>query len=92
MSLFGLPLDSYFFIAVGSLLLWIRLMVKKPTTEILGLSKFLAIYVTDKKTRKRLEPPMFIAIGILVAAGIVHPTDPGQAIAAGFGWTALVST
>jgi hypothetical protein len=92
MLVFGLPLDIYFFIAIGSLLLWMRLMVKKQATQTAGLSRFIAIYVEHEKTRKFIEPIVFVALGTLVAAGIVQPSDYKQAIAAGFGWTALVSS
>lgn len=47
--------------------------------------------VTDEKSRHAVEFVIFVAIGVLVADALLGPSTGGQAIAAGLGWTAMLS-
>ena len=75
--------------AVGALLLWGKL--GKQGREAYGLSDVLKRFGLNEKLRLAIEPVMFVALGAFLAVVFVQPITVAQAVAAGVGWTGLVS-
>jgi hypothetical protein len=77
--------------AVGAAVIWGKLGREKRKVYV--LSDLLDGLIPQSASfRIVLEFVIFIVLGCLISAGVVHPTNAAQAIAAGMGWTGMLST
>jgi hypothetical protein len=74
---------------VGALILWGKL--GKRGREVYGLSDILRRWGFSESLRLAIEPAIFVLLGAFLAVVFVQPTTVAQAVAAGVGWTGLVS-
>lgn len=82
-------LPAVLFTAFGVVLLWARLGHNQ--IRIFALSKLVDQLPCSKNTALVLELVVFSVIGVIVAISFIKPTSAAQAIAAGMGWTGLLS-
>jgi uncharacterized membrane protein YbjE (DUF340 family) len=82
-----LPLWVY--AAVGIVILWGKM--KKNQRNVYALTELVGQLISNAKLRVCAELVVFLAIGSVVAMGIIDPTTPAQAFAAGLGWTSLTT-
>ena len=79
------------FTAIGTIILYCKWGPKR--TQTLGLSVLLDLWTTEQtKPRRIAELVIFVALGCTIAMGVVAPTTPIQALAAGLSWTGLLAT
>ncbi len=81
--------ELHAYAAVGALLLWSKL--GKRGREVYGLSDFLRLFGLSNKIRLVTEPIVFVRIGAFLAVIFIQPNTAAQAVAAGMGWTGLIS-
>jgi hypothetical protein len=84
-----LPLWVY--AAVGVLLLWGKMKLSSRNVYALTDIVNLLIPVTWPRLRGIVELTCYIAIGSIISLGVLEPSTPGQAFAAGLGWTSLTT-
>jgi hypothetical protein len=77
------------FAFAGALLLWCRLGNK--AREVYQLSNLLRRFIRNDSIREKIEPVLFVLLGTVLSIGIIQPSTPAQAFAAGVGWTSLAS-
>jgi hypothetical protein len=77
------------YVAIGVIVLWCK--TSKTNRNIYGLSPVLELFFGDGHLRSIIELIIFIVLGCLVSDGLVVPTTAAQAIAAGLGWTGLMT-
>ena len=68
-----------------------RTRLNPARREIWALTKILRIYISDHRKLAWVEPIVFCFLGTVIGLLIVLPVNVQQALAAGIGWTALVS-
>lgn len=73
---------------VGALILWAKL--NKTKRRVFCLTEVIEALVPGGWTRARVltELAVFLALGTFVTVSVFAPYTPGQALAAGMGWTA----
>lgn len=74
---------------VGAVILWGKL--GKRGREVYGLSDLLKRWGLNERMRLAIEPAIFVLLGAVLAVVFVQPSTVAQAVAAGVGWTGLVS-
>ena len=76
--------------AIGTIFLYCKW--GRTKIRVYGLSGLFDIWTTEQ-TRLRLtaELIVFVALGCILAMGIVEPKTPIQALAAGVTWTSLLA-
>lgn len=84
---FSIPLVVY--VAVGVVVLWCK--TSKANRNIYGLSPVIALFLSNERARSIVELIVFLTIGCLISEGFVIPGTPAQAVAAGLGWTGLLT-
>jgi len=87
MSSYSLPLWVY--AAIGIVILWGKM--KHKQRSVYALTEVLEKLVPHEKARFFIELAVFLSFGCVVSVGLTEPTTPGQAFAAGLGWTSLTS-
>ena len=80
---------SIFYTALGAALFWSKWGREKLRAYY--LSGLVEMLIKDERARTITEFLLFIAIGCVVAIGIVKPQNAPQAFTAGLGWTGLVA-
>ena len=80
---------SLFYTALGASLFWSKWGREK--LKAYYMSDLIELLVKDERARLVIEFVLFVAIGCLVAIGIVRPQNIPQAFTAGLGWTGLVA-
>ncbi len=87
-SALGVPLWLY--TAAGVVILWGKLNSSQRSTY--SLTRIIALIIPEehKKLREVFELLCYVSLGCLVAWGIVQPSTPAQALAAGAGWISLL--
>ncbi len=66
---------------------------KRPTErKIYGLTPILERFIKNKDILWLTEPIVFIVVGSVVGLVACQPVNPLQALAAGLGWTAALSS
>lgn len=82
--------ENHFFVAIGSILLWSKLGHEGRKAyvleELLAATRLPSSYCTI------VGFVIFVALGVVVAMGVVKPASAAQAIVAGMGWTGMLST
>lgn len=89
MPIFGIELAHYVVCAIGAFLLYFKLQ-----TEGKEVIRFSAVIKKDWKEKPAaviIDAVAFTVLGSLIAGIITQPTTPQQALAAGLGWTGLLS-
>ena len=77
------------FTGLGAIVVWGRLGPKK--IRVFALSRLIeALGFTDRRLMFA-EFFVFVGLGIVVGVAVVQPTTVPQALAAGMGWTGLLS-
>ena len=77
--------------ALGTIFLYCKWGRKRIRVYV--LSEILDIWTTEQtKSRMAIELTIFVVLGCTLAIGLVGPTTPPQAFAAGLGWTSLLAT
>ena len=79
------------FTLVGICILWGR-WGRKRLRSLIPFADYIEIWVTSEKLRYPIEFGIFAFFGVLGAILIVKPTSATQCMAAGMGWTGIVST
>jgi len=77
------------FVAVGCVLAFAKL--GKEQRRIYALSEIVGKMGLQPSYRLILELTIFVLLGSLVAWAIVQPMSPAQAVAAGLGWTGILT-
>ncbi len=82
--------SNILFTAIGAIVFWAR---KGGRSELkaYGLSDMIGLLPWDVKARRWIEFGIFILLGCAVGIGFTEPTNPRQALTAGFGWTSLLA-
>lgn len=83
-------LSAVVYTCVGVIILWSRLGYDGRRAY--GLSDVIELFGFSTPIRPIVEFFLFVSLGSVLAVVIVQPTNAPQAIAAGLGWTGLVST
>jgi hypothetical protein len=83
----NLPLAVY--VAVGVVVLWCK--TSKANRNIYGLSPIVAMSIKNEQAKGALELIVFLTIGWVICDGLIAPSTPAQAVAAGLGWTGLMT-
>ena len=81
--------EFFLYAAGGALILWGKLA--KQGREVYGLTDILKRFGLSERVRLAVEPVIFVVLGGFFAVGLLDPSTIPQAIAAGIGWTGLVS-
>lgn len=83
--------DTYaiVFTAVGASLVWARMGPKK--VRIFALTRLIEGLGIEGKIGVVAEFMIFVAMGVVIGVAVVQPTNVTQALAAGMGWTGLLS-
>jgi hypothetical protein len=84
---FDIPLVVY--VAVGVIVLWCK--TSKANRSIYGLSPIFALIFRNERVKSIVELIVFLTIGCLISMGLVVPSTPAQAVAAGLGWTGFMT-
>jgi hypothetical protein len=87
MTDFVVPIPVY--VAVGVIVLWSK--TSKTQRNVYGLTAVVEMVFASEKVRGFVELIVFLSIGCIISHGIVAPTTPAQAVAAGLGWTGLMT-
>jgi len=87
----GFAIPLWIYAAVGVLVLWCK--SKAKSRGVYALTDIVNLFVPAKyaKTRAIVEVICYLCIGCLLAMGILNPATPGQAFAAGLGFTGLTT-
>jgi hypothetical protein len=83
----AIPLSAY--VAVGVIVPWCK--TSKAQRNIYGLSPVIEMFLSNERAKSALELIVFLTVGCLISHGVVVPSTPAQAIAAGLGWTGLMT-
>jgi len=83
----NVPITVY--VAVGVIVLWCK--TSKANRNIYALSPVVAMFLKNEKAKSIIELIVFLSIGCLICQGLIVPTTPAQAVAAGLGWTGLMT-
>lgn len=76
----------------GTLILYAKLNRRKAQQKMYGLTPVLERLVPNERIRYTLEPIVFAIVGTGVAMALGQPVNRAQAVAAGLGWTAALSS
>ena len=87
MPTFELP--SMVFTALGAMLVWARLGPEK--VRVFALSRLVEGLRISDTAKLLTEFCIFVTLGVVVGVAVVQPTTVTQALAAGMGWTGLLS-
>ena len=87
MTGFAIPIPVY--VAVGVIVLWSK--TSKTQRNVYGLTAVVEMIFSNERVRGVVELIVFLTIGCIISHGIVAPTTPAQAVAAGLGWTGLMT-
>lgn len=82
-------LPLWIYAAVGATILWAKM--RRSKRDIYGLTEITKQYIPNEKVRIIVELAIFLIIGCLVSVGVINPSTPAQAFAAGLGWTGLAT-
>lgn len=85
----GMELPLWLYASVGIVILWGKM--KKNQRGVYALTELISQLVSNAKMRACLELAMFLVIGSIVSIGVIDPSTPAQAFAAGLGWTSLTT-
>lgn len=77
------------FTALGAIIVWARLGPEK--IRVFALSRLIEGLGFRNRNQMLLEFVVFVSLGIVVGVAVVQPTTVPQALAAGMGWTGLLS-
>lgn len=80
---------SVVFTALGAMIVWARLGPKR--VRVFALSRLIEGMGLTNRTKFIAELVIFVAMGVVVGVAVVQPTNVPQALAAGMGWTGLLS-
>lgn len=72
--------------AVGAIVYWCRW---RNALRVYGLSQVIELLEVSDRTKRALELLTFTALGCFVGIGVLQPTNPTQALTAGFAWTGV---
>lgn len=83
---------SCFYTAVGAAVFWgLKGQSNLRAYCLSSIIDLIFCRYDHEKARNFVEFIVFLAIGVVVGVGLTQPHSPAQAIAAGLGWTGLVS-
>lgn len=86
---FGVERELFFLCFIGAFVLFFKLQKEdNPTLTILAA---IEPAWKDNRLARISDALIFAVLGALIAGVITQPTNPQQAIAAGLGWTGLLS-
>jgi hypothetical protein len=94
MSIFEAPFFCFWnvvYTALGAAIFWGKLGGSKQKIKAYVLSDLLEKMEIHPSIRIVAEFVIFVTFGCLIGIGIVKPINVPQAIAAGLGWTGLLS-
>ena len=77
------------FTALGATIVWARLGPEK--VRVFALSRLVEGLGIADRTKLLTEFFIFVTLGVVVGVAVVQPTTVTQALAAGMGWTGLLS-
>jgi hypothetical protein len=82
--------SNVLFTVAGAIVFWAR---KGGRSELkaYGLSDMVTLLPWNRGIRTILEFVIFIVLGCVVGIGFTEPSNPRQALTAGFGWTSLLA-
>lgn len=88
-TIFGIKICHYLVCAIGAFILFFKLAKKGQVIfEVIG-------YINPKWSESAwcriFEAAIFTILGAFVGSILTQPTNPQQALAAGLGWTGLLS-
>lgn len=88
-SFFGIIWSYYLLCGIGAFVLFFKLQKKgSPIFEVIG---YLNPKWADSPFCRFFEALLFAVLGAIIGTIITQPGNPQQAIAAGLGWTGLLS-
>jgi hypothetical protein len=87
----GIATPLWIYAAAGVLILWCKSKAQKRGVYALTDIVNLLIPARFAKTRGIVEVICYLCMGCLLSMGIFDPATPGQAFAAGLGWTGLTT-
>jgi hypothetical protein len=75
------------FTAAGAIVYWCRW--GPNALRVYGLSRIIDLLDVSDRTKRILELSAFVVLGCFIGIGVLQPTNPTQALTAGFAWTGL---
>ena len=90
MTLFGTGLELFALCGAGAAVLYFR--QKTSGHAVVGFLVHINGRFARTTNGKLLEAALFTMVGALVSGVLTQPSNPPQALAAGLGWTGLLSS
>jgi hypothetical protein len=75
------------FTGAGALVFWCKWGPDK--LKAFALSRVVELLPFSPRTKAIIEVLVFTALGCLIGIGVLQPTNPTQALTAGFAWTGV---
>ncbi len=82
--------SNILFTAAGAAVFW-ALKGGRSELKAFGLYDLVALIPVGVRLRRLLEFILFLCLGCIIGIGFTDPSNPRQALTAGFGWTGLLA-